>query len=62
LQIEIASPDQMRQKPQNTSELKFGQVFSDHMIEVDWTEGKGWERPRICALRNFQFHPAAKVG
>jgi branched-chain amino acid aminotransferase len=57
----MASPDQMRQKPENASDLKFGQVFSDHMIEVDWTEARGWEQPRICALRNFQFHPAAKV-
>ncbi|XP_052279510.1 branched-chain-amino-acid aminotransferase, cytosolic-like isoform X2 [Dreissena polymorpha] len=30
------------------------------MLEVDWSESKGWEKPRICPMKNFQIHPAAK--
>ena len=39
----------------------FGKHFSDHMLEIEWTEESGWGSPRIGPMRNFSMHPAAKV-
>jgi len=39
-------------------ELKFGQTFSDHMLEIDWTNNGGWGEPKISPFRYFNFHPA----
>ncbi|CAD5114340.1 DgyrCDS3480 [Dimorphilus gyrociliatus] len=45
----------------NADDLVFGQNFSDHMLEIDWTESEGWTRPKISEIRNFSMHPATKV-
>ncbi|KAH3876763.1 hypothetical protein DPMN_000613 [Dreissena polymorpha] len=57
--VEITRTKSPAAKP-DVSKLKFGHHFSDHMLEVDWSESKGWEKPRICPMKNFQIHPAAK--
>lgn len=41
------------------SELLFGKTFTDHMLEVDWSESTGWETPIISPLHNLQIDPAA---
>lgn len=41
--------------------LGFGQVFSDHMAVVQWSEGKGWHSPEIKARGPFAIDPAASV-
>ena len=42
-------------------ELQFGNTFTDHMLEIKWSESGGWEKPVILPLHDFTFHPAAKV-
>lgn len=37
--------------------LKFGTVFSDHMFEADFKDGK-WSKGVIRPLENLSFHPA----
>ncbi|CAG9532438.1 unnamed protein product [Cercopithifilaria johnstoni] len=61
LEIIKAKREQMRQKPEPGSELLFGHQFSDHMLEIKWTEQKGWSRPLICPLHDLVIHPAAKA-
>lgn len=39
--------------------LKFGHTFSDHMLEVDWNEKKGWGAPKIRPFGDLSIHPAA---
>lgn len=34
MDIVLASPQQMQIKPQNIDNVKFGAVYSDHMMEV----------------------------
>lgn len=41
------------------SELVFGRSFTDHMLEIDWEEGKGWRAPRIIPFQNLSLSPAA---
>lgn len=39
----------------------FGKNFSDHMVTVDWEEGKGWHHAEVRARAPFQLDPAAAV-
>jgi branched-chain amino acid aminotransferase len=40
--------------------LKFGQVFTDHMFECDYVNGE-WQNPRIRPYQPLSFDPSAKV-
>ncbi|KAI1703196.1 amino-transferase class IV domain-containing protein [Ditylenchus destructor] len=60
LQVQEASPEQRQPKPSG-SDVKFGRVFSDHMLEVDWTEDNGWGIPHITPLHNLSIHPGSQV-
>lgn len=39
----------------------FGRYYTDHMALANYTEGSGWENPRIVPTANFSLHPAASV-
>ncbi len=43
------------------NELGFGKVFTDHMLLVDWQEGKGWYDARIVPFGRISLHPASTV-
>ncbi|KAG1669217.1 Branched-chain-amino-acid aminotransferase, mitochondrial [Nymphon striatum] len=60
LEIELVSPTQRLAKPSG-DDLKFGQQFSDHMLQIKWSDSKGWHHPIISPIQNFSIHPAAKV-
>jgi branched-chain amino acid aminotransferase len=40
-------------------ELSFGDSFSDHMMEIDWTKEGGWGKPRISEYANLELSPAS---
>ena len=60
LQIIKCRDDQRQLKPDPRS-IVFGQNFTNHMLEIDWTDASGWSTPKICPLHNFSLHPSAKV-
>lgn len=37
--------------------IKFGRVFTDHMLVMDYTDGS-WQTPSIVPFANLNFHPA----
>ncbi len=39
----------------------FGKVFTDHMVSIDWAEGKGWHNPTIGPRTPISLDPAASV-
>jgi branched-chain amino acid aminotransferase len=39
----------------------FGQVFTDHMITMRWTEGRGWHDGKLEPYGPFTFDPATAV-
>src|SRR5438034_7313714 len=41
------------------SELKFGRVFTDHMLLLDYKDGAGWRNPRIVPFGPLSLSPAA---
>lgn len=49
-----------KEKPDANS-LGFGQVFTDHMFVLDYTEGQGWHDPRIIPYQPITLDPSAMV-
>ena len=45
--------------PEN--ELGFGKHFTDHMLIMDYEEGRGWYDARIVPFGNISLHPASTV-
>jgi len=39
----------------------FGNLFSDHMVSIDWSEEAGWHNARVEPLGPIPLHPAAAV-
>lgn len=39
----------------------FGQVFTDHMVDLCWSQQGGWHRPRVRPYGPIQLDPAAAV-
>ncbi len=39
----------------------FGQTFTDHMVTIDYDEGKGWHSAQLCARAPLALDPAASV-
>ncbi|KAF7282634.1 hypothetical protein GWI33_002232 [Rhynchophorus ferrugineus] len=61
LTTNLCSPDQLRTKP-DTADLKFGHVFTDHMLKIFYHRKLGgWQKPVIIPFENLSLHPAAKV-
>lgn len=60
LNTTLAEPNQLRRKP-DVSELKFGHIFTDHMLKVFYHQALGgWQKPEIIPFENITLHPAAK--
>jgi branched-chain amino acid aminotransferase len=39
----------------------FGKVFTDHMVSIDWLEGKGWHNAMLGPRQPLTLDPAAAV-
>ncbi|MFT3897986.1 MAG: branched-chain amino acid aminotransferase [Thermomonas sp.] len=42
-------------------ELGFGNVFTDHMVSIDWDKARGWHDARVHAYGPLALDPAAAV-
>ncbi len=60
LDIKITPTTQPKAKPQ-TDKLGFGKLFTDHMFQMNYTEGKGWHDARIVPYAPISLDPAAMV-
>ncbi|XP_020382655.2 branched-chain-amino-acid aminotransferase, cytosolic [Rhincodon typus] len=58
LEIEMV---QVSAKKPDPNQLVFGTLFSDHMLMIQWTIARGWERPQIKPLQNLSLHPAVSA-
>ncbi|WP_430868736.1 branched-chain amino acid aminotransferase [Demequina aurantiaca] len=39
----------------------FGQVFTDHLARITWTQADGWHDRRIEPMRDLALHPGATI-
>ncbi|HKM20575.1 MAG: branched-chain amino acid aminotransferase [Clostridia bacterium] len=47
--------------PEADNPLTFGTIFTDHMFEMDYEEGKGWFDPRVIPYQPIVLEPSAMV-
>jgi len=59
IMIKGATTDQLKNKPVDESKLGFGNYFTDHILLINYTEGKGWFDARIEPYGNLSVDPAA---
>jgi len=59
-QIEIILAKESRAQTVNFSELRFGDIFSDHMFSIDYEEG-AWKNARIEPFGPISLSPASMV-
>lgn len=59
LNITINKTQTPKAKPEGA--LSFGKIFTDHMFQMDYTEGKGWHDARIVPFENLSISPAAQI-
>lgn len=58
---ENARTDAERDALLNSPELGFGKTFTDHMVDICWSELGGWHRPRVQPYGSIALDPAAAV-
>jgi branched-chain amino acid aminotransferase len=47
-------------RPEDAS-LSFGKVFTDHMVLMEYEEGRGWHSPRVVPYGSLTMDPATSV-
>ncbi len=58
--FDIQTVNQSRFSPELLQDIRFGTVFTDHMLVADFREGQ-WQKPKIMPYGPMSFEPAAKV-
>lgn len=61
LDIKVEKTTQPKQKPADPDKLGFGDIFTDHMFVMKYTEGKGWHDPEIKPYQPITLEPSAMV-
>lgn len=60
LDIQISQADKSKIDQVDFSNFTFGSVFTDHMFECDYINGK-WQNPRILPYQSISIEPSASV-
>lgn len=61
MEIRVELTKTPKQKPSSSENLGFGNVFSDHMFILDYTEGIGWHDARIIPYGKIAYEPSIMV-
>jgi len=61
IQVLPLSPEKMKTKITDESQLGFGKYFTDRMLLVEWKAGQGWCDARIKPYEPFLLDPACLV-
>ena len=59
--LKLTLSSKLKAKPSDETDLKFGHLFTDHMLTINWRQSDGWSSPRIQPFQNLSLHPACKV-
>lgn len=59
MEIKVTLTDSPKAKPTDESKLGFGQIFTDHMFLMDYSNEKGWHDPRIVPYGPIPLDPSA---
>lgn len=61
MEIRIEKTTCPKEKPGQDNPLVFGTIFTDHMFEMDYEEGKGWHDPRVVPYHKLELEPSSMV-
>ncbi len=61
MKLEVVRAQNLNPKPQDESKLGFGNIFTDYMLTIPYTAGKGWHDAQIRPFENFSLSPACMV-
>ncbi len=61
MKLEVQKAQSLKPKPEDESKLGFGRIFTDHMLTIEYTAGKGWHDAKIKPYENFSLSPACSV-
>jgi len=53
----IVTRKQKLEKPDYSKPIKFGEIHTDYILEIDYTNENGWEKPKISPYHNFSIDP-----
>ncbi len=60
-EINVTRTNAFKPKPEDESKLGFGKIFSDHMLLINFEEGKGWHDARVVPYGDLSLDPASCV-
>lgn len=58
LELQNMSKPTLPETDINQMHLGFGQIFTPHMLEIDYSNQNGWESAILKPLENLSLHPA----
>eukprot|EP00118_Oscarella_pearsei_P025746 m.308699 g.308699 ORF g.308699 m.308699 type:complete len:386 (+) comp44534_c0_seq1:51-1208(+) len=59
--IQVATTKSPKEKPKDVSQIAFGSVFTDHMLEVSWSLQTGWGTPTVSPYHMLSMSPASSA-
>ncbi len=59
MEIKINVATHLKEKPSDESKLGFGEIFTDHMLLMDYDVHNGWHNARIEPYGDLRLDPAA---
>ncbi len=57
--MQVNKVDVRKIKPVNKEDLKFGRIFTDHMLSIDWSKNGGWSAPEILPYGPIKLSTSA---
>lgn len=58
-EIRVELTQNPKQKPKDETKIGFGNIYTDHMFVMDYTEGQGWHDPRVVPYGPIALDPCA---
>jgi branched-chain amino acid aminotransferase len=59
--FQIIKSNMLKEKYTDADKLKFGKLFTDHMLTLEYSPDKGWHNGKIQPYADFRLDPAAMV-
>jgi branched-chain amino acid aminotransferase len=61
MELTITQAEQLKKRPEDSPNMGFGTIFTDHMFNMDYSREKGWHHPRIEPFGPMEISPATMV-
>jgi branched-chain amino acid aminotransferase len=59
--FQFVKSNNLKKKYEDADKLKFGKIFTDYMLTMEYSTDKGWHNNKIRPYEDFRLDPAAMV-